>query len=269
MFDYHVHTTFSPDAKSPMEEVIKSGIEKNLKEICFTDHIDYDWDGKGNDIRFDFDSYFKTIDGFKEKYKDRISIKQGVEFGLQPHLIEKYQAVSRKYDFDFILCSVHSLRKEDLYQGVFFEGRPQQEAYNIYFEELAQVVDAYEDYSVLGHLDVIKRYGGYDVILPLEHYHDFLVPLLKKIIHLGKGLELNTSGIRYNLGDFHPSLDILKIYRNLGGEIVTTGADSHQAHQVAYDFPHALEALSSIGFKYVCTFDKMKPAFHSIEKLLR
>jgi len=78
MFDYHVHTTFSPDAQSPMEEVVISAIEKGLTEICFTDHIDYDWDGKGSDISFNFKEYFKApstsgedvvLSGFENKKK--------------------------------------------------------------------------------------------------------------------------------------------------------------------------------------------------------
>ncbi len=268
MFDYHVHSHFSPDASMTMEDAINSALEKGITEICFTDHIDYDCDGKNNDIKFNVNDYFNSIDFYREKYKNRISIKQGVEFGLQPHLINEYTTDANRYEFDFILCSIHSLEREDLYTGSFFNNRPQLDAYSIYFEELAKVIDTFDHYSVLGHLDVIKRYGGYDISLPLENYQEFISPLLKKIIDKGKGLELNTSGLRYQVGDYHPSMDILKIYHSLGGEIITLGSDAHQSKHVAFDFSNALKGLLDIGFKYIATFSNMNPQFHSIEKLI-
>lgn len=269
MFDYHVHSCqFSGDASMSMEEAIETAIKRNILEICFTDHTDYDYDGLNNDYKFNYEEYFKTIDFYKNKYKDQISIKHGVEFGLQPHLIEKYSLDASNYNFDFIICSIHAVEKTDLYKGNFFINKKQLDAYSVYFQELEQVVDGFDDYSVLGHLDVIKRYGSFDISLPLDDYREFLTPLLKKIIHKGKGIELNTSGIRYMLGDYHPSLDTLKLYHSLGGEIITVGSDAHQIPQVAFDFPNALKALSEIGFKYITTFDQRVPKFHSISKLI-
>ena len=43
MFDYHVHSSFSADCSISMEEMIEGAIQKGLAEICFTEHIDYDY----------------------------------------------------------------------------------------------------------------------------------------------------------------------------------------------------------------------------------
>ena len=41
-YDYHMHSSFSTDGKSTMEQMVKKSIELGLEEICFTDHVDYD-----------------------------------------------------------------------------------------------------------------------------------------------------------------------------------------------------------------------------------
>lgn len=268
MYDFHVHSEYSPDSSMPMEKAISAAIKKGLKEICFTDHTDYDYDGEGNHFQFNFDEYIKEIENYQKKYKNQIIIRKGVEFGLQPHIIKHYQEDTENYDFDFVICSIHSVEKNDLYMGNFFNNKSQKKAYEVYFQELSDVVSNYTDYSVLGHLDIIKRYGGFDFSLPLEEYKDYTGSILKKVIKNGKGIELNTSGIRYMLGDYHPSIEIMKLYHDLGGEIVTLGSDSHVPEHIAFDFENALKHLKDIGFEYISSFEKMKPVFHKIDDLL-
>lgn len=268
MYDFHVHSNYSPDSSMKMEEAIATAIKKGLKEICFTDHTDYDYDGEGNHFQFNFNDYFDELEAYQKKYGDRIIIRKGVEFGLQPHILKQYTEDVEKYDFDFVICSIHSVEKNDLYLGNFFKNKTQKKAYEVYFQELKYVVDNYRHYSVLGHLDIIKRYGGFDLSLPLKEYQEYTSNILKKIIDKGKGIELNTSGIRYMLGDYHPSIEIMKLYYNLGGEIITLGSDSHVPEHIAFDFENALKHLKDIGFKYITSFHKMKPNFHKIDDLL-
>ena len=268
MFDFHMHTNFSPDASMTMQEAIESSIKKNLKEICFTDHVDYDYDGENSNFCIDYNEYFNEIGNLREVYKDKIRLRTGVEFGMQPHLFDRYTKDMINNPFDFIICSIHSVAKTDLYTGNYFDIRNQIEAYADYYKDMKAIVDNYEAYSVIGHLDVIKRYGAYDVILPFEKYRDNIVDILKTLIHNGKGIELNTSGIRYQLGDYHPSSDIIQLYHDLGGEIITIGSDSHSTDQIAYDFQNALKYLQGVGFKYITTFQQLKPEFHAIAKLL-
>ena len=88
LYDYHMHCSFSADSKTPMKDMIEQSINLNLKEICFTDHVDYDIIGNPN-VKIDYNRYFEELNAYKEKYKDRISIKKGLEMGLQPHLLER------------------------------------------------------------------------------------------------------------------------------------------------------------------------------------
>ncbi|MDR5657936.1 histidinol-phosphatase HisJ family protein [Serpentinicella sp. ANB-PHB4] len=266
MFDYHMHSQFSPDAYMTMKEAIEQAIHLGLSEICFTDHLDYVFDGH-NDIKFSFSEYFQGIEHYQDLYKNKIIIKQGVEVGLQPHILNQCEEDILSSPFDFVIASVHSVEKNDLYSGNFFDSKTQKQAYLKYFEEMLYVIKHFKAYNVFGHLDMIKRYGGFDVILPLEEYKEITTTILEEIISNDKGIELNTSGIRYKLGDYHPSLDIIKHYYDLGGRMITLGSDAHVAKDIAFDFKRALNCLKDIGFKYIATFDKMEPKFHEIDKL--
>ncbi|PHS29381.1 MAG: hypothetical protein COA82_12720 [Alkaliphilus sp.] len=115
MFDYHMHSKFSFDSMTEIEDNIIFAIKKGIKYICFTDHIDYDFDFLGADSIFDIDEYFAGINLLKKKYINTVAIKIGVEFGLQPHIIEKCKRDVEKYSFDFVIASIHAVDKMDLH----------------------------------------------------------------------------------------------------------------------------------------------------------
>ena len=238
------------------------GVE-GLKEICFTDHMDYDVDTYYGPI-IDLNEYFSKLEFLKSKYNDKICIKKGLELGLQKQIINECSQVVKSHPFDFIICSIHSIEKKDLYFGEFFKGKTQYTSYETYYNELYNVVKNYKDYSVLGHLDLIKRYGDYEKLLDDTLFSDIIETILKQVIYDGKGIELNTSCYRYNLPDLTPSRYILNMYKELGGEIITTGSDSHTPSQIAVQFDYIYSYLKDIGFKYVCSFDKMNPNFIKI-----
>lgn len=262
-YDYHMHSNFSNDSIASMEDMINKSIELGVREICFTDHMDFDVDTDYGPI-IDLNNYFNKLELLKNKYQDKIIIKKGLELGLQKQIVNQCSEVVKSNLFDFIICSIHSIEKKDLYFGHFFKDKTQHEAYEKYYNELYTVVKNYKDYSVLGHLDLIKRYGDYDKLLDDKLFSDIIETILKQVIYDGKGIELNTSCYRYNLPDLTPSRYILNMYKELGGEIITTGSDSHTPSQIAFKFDYIYYYLKEIGFKYVCSFDKMNPQFIKI-----
>lgn len=261
-YDYHVHSNFSTDSKSSMEDMIKNAIDLGFKELCFTDHVDYDV--LGEPFEPNYKKYFDNITFLKDKYTNKISIKSGIEFGLQKQIIDKCSYDAKYNPFDFIICSLHSINKLDLYYNSFFKNITQKEAYEAYYNELYTIVRNYKDYSVLGHLDLIKRYGDYDNILDDTLFSGVIEQILKQVIQDGKGIEINTSSFRYNLPDLTPSRYILNVYKDLGGEIITTGSDAHMTSQLGYKFNYIYSILKDIGFNYITTFNNMNPQFIKI-----
>ncbi|WP_085993481.1 histidinol-phosphatase HisJ family protein [Oceanobacillus senegalensis] len=266
MFDYHIHSDFSADCDTTMEKTIEKAIEMGLEEICFTEHIDYEYPDKDWVFEFDLKQYDKKVKAMQKEYEGQISIKKGVEIGVQPYLLPRYNQLMKEESFDFVICSMHSTEKKDLHSGNFFEGKSVDEAYRIYYEELYDCVKHYKDFSILGHIDLVKRYTKDK---SKNNFHEIIKEIFKEIIPAGKGIELNTSGYRYGLEGGMPSADILTLYKECGGEIITIGSDSHVETTLAYKFADALELLKSIGFRYIATYDKGEAIFHPVEKVMR
>lgn len=271
--DYHVHTYYSDDSTYLMEDVIKDAITKGMDEICFTDHVDYGikkyWDegpveylyGQPQ-VNVDYPKYFKEIESLRKKYPE-IIIRQGMEFGVQVHTIPRYQKLYERYDFDFIILSIHQVNNQEFWTQDYQKGKSQQEYMEGYYQEMLNVIKKYKNYSVLGHLDLMTRYdeiGNY----PFEKVKPIITKILKIVIQDGKGIEINTSSRRYGLKDSTPSRDILKLYKELGGKIITIGSDSHKIEHLGAYIDEAKELLKELGFEFYCTFEKMEPIFHQL-----
>lgn len=275
MADYHVHTSYSDDSVYPMEDVVKDAIQMGLVEICFTDHVDYgikvDWDS-GTEIVYrngepfanvDYPNYVRQIRQLQSQYQDQITLKLGLEFGVQMHTIPQYEALFQRYPFDFIILSVHQVEDKEFWTQDFQKGRTQKEYNERYYEEMLHLVHHFPHYSVLGHIDLITRYDKAG-IYPFSKIRPYLEDILKKVIADGKGIEVNTSSHRYGLADSTPSKEILKLYYELGGEILTIGSDSHKPEHLGTYIDEAKELLRTIGFRAFCTFERMKPIFHDL-----
>lgn len=262
--DVHMHCGFSNDSETRPEDMVESAIAKGLSVICFTDHYDKDNLDWGDEAIFDVESYFQKMIELQEEYRDQIDIRIGAEIGMQPYLAEYYQNFMAQHPFDFVIGSVHSVMEHDVALD-FFQKHSDPEGYKIYFEEMLQDVQKIKSYDVLGHLDYIVRYSnqgskGFD----LNDYMDIIEEILKQVIAHGKGIEMNMSGLKYGLGAPHPQPEIIKRYRELGGEIITVGADGHIPEHIAYDYHLADDILKSCGFKYYTEFKGRKPLFVKI-----
>lgn len=280
--DYHVHTGFSDDSVNPMEDAVKAAIACGLEEICFTEHMDYgvktDLDrsdacyperlrgsllGCDTEKNCDCPAYQAEIERCRKKYGDRITIRMGMEFGIQVHTIPEFQKVFDSWDFDFIILSCHQVDNKEFWDYEFQEGKSQEEYNRRYYEEILRVVQQYDDYSVLGHLDMIRRYdpaGDY----PFSRVRDIVEEILRIVIAKGKGIEVNTSCYRYQLPDLTPSREILKLYRELGGEIITIGSDAHSSEWIGCKAAETQKTLAALGYRHLYTFQKMKPICHPL-----
>ncbi len=276
--DYHVHSDFSFDSRTPMETQVQRALELGLDEVCFTEHVDYgvmrDWDDpesvremNGRPCRnADYPRYFAKLAELQEGCKDRLTIRRGLEFGVQKHTIPQYNDLFARYEkeLDFTLLSVHQVDDLEFYPPDFQRGRSQDEYNMRYYEELLAVARDFDHYSVLAHLDVMRRYdpaGEY----PFAKTRDIVAEILRTAIGKGKGIELNTASWRYQLEDLQPRREILRLYRDLGGEILTIGSDAHRPERLAGNFDEARAILrDELGFRRFCTFVHGQPVFHEL-----
>lgn len=265
MHDNHIHSKFSTDSHMEAEEACKKAVEIGLDGLVFTDHVDYDYPDFDESFLIDYDEYFLFFNQLKKKWKSKLDVLIGVEMGFQPHVVDNVNTILNRYDFDFVINSVHIIDHTDPYTGAFFAGRTQQHAYERYLQEIFVSVNAYDNYDIVGHIGYAARYGNFeDKPLRYKDYSDTIDMILKSVIQKGKGIELNTSGLRTDLGCPIPGYDVVRRYFELGGEIITVGSDSHFTEHLGHSFNDALEQLKNIGFKYVVHFEKRKPVFEKI-----
>ena len=242
-----------------MSEYAEKALELGFDEICYTDHKDYDV----NDLNgISAEKYLKEYNEVLNKYGDKISVKLGAEFGMQIFNTDKFEKLFESLPLDFVILSFHTVDRKMLWNKDFFEGRTQKEYNERYYKEIIDVTKIYKNYSVLGHLDLVRRYDT--SYYPFEKVKDFIAEILKQIIKDGKGLEVNTSCFRYKIPDLTPSVDILKLYKDLGGEILTLGSDSHSIEHFGAKIADVQKQLLEIGFKTFYTFDKMLPIEHDL-----
>lgn len=284
--DYHLHSEFSDDSEERMEDQIRQGIRLGLDEMCFTDHVDYgvkrDWtddvewreelDGFTGKTRRDplanvnYPEYFAKLMRMQKTFGDRIAIKRGLEFGIQTITVAQYDRLYADWadELDFVLLSMHQVDNLEFWTQDFQRGRTQEEFRTRYLEEILAVQQQFKHYSVLAHLDLLARYdqcGPY----PFEKERDLYAEILRQAIADGKGIEVNTSSWHYGLSDTTPSRDILRLYKDLGGEIVTIGSDAHSTKYLGDHLRDAQDILKNeIGIDAICTFDRMVPTFHKI-----
>lgn len=279
--DYHVHTEFSDDSVFPLNDVCALAIERGIDEICITDHVDYgvrpDWDEYRRDpscakmfegkpsINVDYERYFPAIAEARERFAPELTVKTGMEFGAQSHAIDRFRALFDRHaaEWDFIILSIHQVGDKEFWDGAFQEGKTQEEYNMQHYEEMLRVVQGFDNWSVIGHVDHIKRYDPLGP-WPDVNIRDIVAEILEEAIRRDKGIELNTSSVRYGLSDLTPSTEILRLYRDLGGRILTIGSDSHKPEHLGAHIPMMRERLRALGFDEFCTFDHMEPVFHKL-----
>lgn len=267
--DCHLHSSCSGDSDTPMEDMVRQGIARGLTTMCFTEHNDFHFpESPGTPagmFLLDTDPYLYDLARLKEKYGNRIRLLFGVELGLQPEALRENAVYAKSYDFDFIIASSHICHGRDPYYPGFYEGRPEEAAYREYFESILENIKKFSNFDVYGHLDYVVRYGpDRDLNYSYEQYKDILDEILRTLLDKGKGIELNTGGIKSGMKDFNPCRGVLKRYRELGGEIVTVGSDSHDTQHIGDSFDSAAEVLKECGFKYYAVFEKRIPEFQKI-----
>ncbi len=262
--DCHLHTSFSSDSDTPMEEMIKQAILKGLSVLCFTEHYDEDFpdNPEGLDFLLDFDGYYHRFLEYRDKYKDKIKLLHGIEVGVQSHLGDAlhkfYQTYGSRYDF--ILASCHVVDQMDPYEPEFFQVHPGKEGMALYLETQLANLDVFPDFQSLAHMDYAYRYcPSPRPEFQYSDYGDILDATLQKLISKGKALEINTSGWRSGLMWPNPHIDILKRYRELGGQLLTIGSDAHKPVDLASHFEKLPDILKTLGFQYYAVFENQEP----------
>jgi histidinol-phosphatase (PHP family) len=263
--DLHVHSDCSDDGTSSIADYAWRAAALGLAEVGFCEHVDLD----PRDSGF---GYLKPNRYDQEMAAARtqvptVRLRQGIEIAYQAGREGEIRAWLDGHAWDYVVTSVHVVDYADGWAIVseprtahaYFASHDQRQAYVPYFEELLRAAQSGLG-DVLGHLDLVKRYGT-------AHYGPFdpfcfegeIRAVLQAAIAGGIGLEVNTSGLRQSPGEPYPGLRVLRWYRELGGEVLTMGSDAHHSDSLGAGMREALDLMQEAGFRAVTTFEARRP----------
>ncbi|RME32537.1 MAG: histidinol-phosphatase HisJ family protein [Thermoflexia bacterium] len=258
--DFHIHTLFSFDSRSPLEEVCEAAIAWGMTELAITDHVDLNPLDGGYGF-FRPEEQWEALTAGRAKWDGHLALRIGLECG-EPHLFgDGLWEILVAREYDVVLGSLHWVGNRPVETAEFFQGLSLEEGVSLYFAELARVAED-ADYDVLAHPDIIRRavyhrFGSGE--LDLRPFEAQVRRVLRAVAERDKGLEVNTSFRRRGMGGPGPSVQVLRWFREEGGRWVTLGSDAHRPQDVGADFSEAVAMVRAAGFPGVAVFRRRVP----------
>lgn len=264
LVDLHVHSTCSGDGVSTIKEYALQAGGLGLAEVGFCEHVDLDPRDRSYGY-FDPARYSREIEAARAAVQD-VRLRQGVEITYQSGLEAALEVWLKEQPWDYVVASVHlvdyvdgwAIISEPGAMSAYFADHSQRQTYGPYFAELLRAAQSGLG-DVLGHFDLVKRYGvrQYGPLDPVR-FEDEIREVLRAAVQRGVGLEINTSGLRQSPGEPYPALTVLRWFRELGGEVVTTGSDAHHASDLGVGIAQARAIAQEAGFRAIATFEERR-----------
>jgi len=264
LFDSHTHSDNSFDGIHSIMFMCEAAIQKGLLGIAVTDHADMDYLEEQQFLQRLKQSYF-DVRKARMAFGNSFILSSGIELGEPDVDYELAERTLHLENFDFVIGSIHTIDdKNDFYYSDFRQTDPYY-VLDRYFERLLLLAQ-WNKFDVLGHITYPMRYIARDgrTDVTLERYDEIVDEILRLIVQGGKGIEINTSGFRQDLGETMPAIKYLKRYKELGGEIITIGSDAHRAEHLGSGIADGMELAKEAGFAYFSFYKHREPRMLTI-----
>lgn len=272
MIDYHIHPSYSADARGTVEEFCEAAVQMGLREICFTTHLDSDpvrqedfvmVQGEKVNINSPdwLEDYESSIRAASDVFREQnLKVKLGVEVDLYPEATEQLPEVFHNADFDLVIGSVHLIDHKAI--------SLKEEAIDIFRNyEISELGDGYYGlimdslesglFDIIGHLDIYRRYGE---AYYGEGIHSLWEPHIEELSRSmkthGVGFEVNTSSWRRGLKEPMPATSLIQALLMRGIDTVTVGSDAHSPEEVGSGINRALAILQESGLRTTTLYDR-------------
>jgi len=266
--DYHTHHVRCGHAKGELEEYVLRGIELGLAQLGLSDHMPLIhvnpatyYEGMAMPME-ELPRYVEECLYLKDKYRDRIDIRVGLEGDYIEGYEEQIAAIVEAYPWDYVIGSVHFLGEwdvTDFRQLHNWEGKDVDKVYETYYDAVQKAART-GLYDYIGHVDVIKRFGQ----KPSSDMTELERKTLDVIKENGLAIELNASGLRMPVQEMFPSRRMLEYCRAIGIPL-TVGSDAHEPERLFQYLDEAYALLKDVGFTELATFDKRRRIMVPIE----
>ncbi|MBQ8551133.1 MAG: histidinol-phosphatase HisJ family protein [Clostridia bacterium] len=271
LYDMHLHSNLSHDAKSTPKKMCETAIKNGLSGIAFSDHCDPHITPL-NKMLEDAKRNHRVYDDMKKEYGDSLLVMSSIEIGDAHDFFEGTQQVAAALPYDSVIGSVHVMKdafgKHTPHTQIDFSGFSQDaidEYLTAYFNAL-EFIAKKADFDILAHLNLPIRYinGKYNMSVNIEKYMPQIKRILSVIIDREIALEINTSEIGKTLNDTLPSMDIAALYKSMGGSLITLGSDAHVADTLGNGLKEARDMLLQNGITQACYFKDRNPIFYAL-----
>ena len=282
LIDCHTHCRFSPDGKDEPSALAEKAVELGLTAWALTDHCEcntwyapehYGIDSKTVDseeilmynCKQFHDESREPVSRLSEQLDGRISFVRGVELGQPLQAVDIAEQIIADDELDFVIGSLHNNAGVADFFFLQYDKMPAEEIAALLVDYFSQVLEMCEwgKFDVLGHLTYPLRYitGKYNITVDMSKYRDICAQIFKTLIDSGKGIEINTSSLFTDYKTTMPDKQLLALYKDLGGEVLSLGSDAHCAEKVGQGIDVGAELTKECGFRYCAYFKRHKPEF--------
>ena len=277
--DMHTHSFFSPDAdrEASIEAMARRASELGLYALTVTDHCDCNYwltaeegsypDYQQNDsMMFGAGEYapasIEAVTALREQYP---ILRCGTELGQLVQAPKEAALMAADPRLDFVIGSLHMNAGRPDFYWIEYNKMDTSEVYTLLDDYFAEELETCRtaDFDILGHLTYPLRsiVGEYGIQVDMSRYEDVIREIFCTLIEKGRGIEINTAGLRRKLAQPSPTLEYVKLYRSLGGEILTLGSDAHRISDIGAGLREAAELAKEAGFRYTAVYSRRKPEF--------
>lgn len=276
LIDCHTHTQFSVDSEADIGAMLDRARELELAAYAVTDHCEcncwyseehYNGSVLSDDFGYgkSFEASVSAVTALKKQYADRLNLICGVEMGQALHDLEVAERIVGDDRLDFVIGSVHQIKNEKDFAFIDYKNYSMDGIYDLlerYFMEIYELCK-WGKFDILGHLTYTLRYikGGFGIDADISRFDEIIAESFRELIRKDKGIEINTSGLRQSYGDTFPSLKYVKLFRGLGGELLSVGSDAHTVEDLGKGIADGAKIAAEAGFTRLCYFKKRKPDF--------
>ncbi|WP_342553683.1 histidinol-phosphatase HisJ [Paenibacillus sp. FSL R7-0652] len=266
--DYHTHHERCGHAVGKLEEYVQRGIAIGLSQIGLSDHmplLHVDPAEYYPEMAMPMDElprYVEECFSLKERYRGQIDVRVGLEGDYIEGFESEIRSIIERYPWDYVIGSVHFLGEWDITdfrQTHHWEGKDILEVYRQYYDAVSKSA-ASGLYDIIGHSDVIKRFG---YVPPLEQTEERIAledAALQAVAKSGCAMELNASGLSKPCAEMFPSRRMLTEAIRLGVPL-TMGSDAHDPMKLGDNLPEAEKLLHELGCEQVAVFESRQRSF--------
>lgn len=259
--DSHSHTIQSPDGKNTVRDMAERAVELGIEHYTVTDHLEIN---KFYDEEFLYEEPVREssvlVPQVIEEFAGKLDMHYGIELGQPLHDMKLTERMLDSYEYEFIIGSCHMVKGWDDFYFLDYKKVDPHYLLGLYFDEVLEMAE-WGRFDVLGHLTYPLRYivGDFGIEIDMSRYEDIIEKIFSTLIKKGMGIEINTSGLRQKIGVAMPDEHYVKMYKRLGGEIITVGSDAHCAEDLGKGVAEGIELVKNCGFDKIYYYKDRKP----------